>query len=42
LNFGHVFYRRLDKVVPKAVRAEGVWISDEKRKKYLDASGRPI
>jgi len=42
LDSGHVFYRRLDKVLPRALRAEGVWIYDEKGKRYLDASGGPI
>jgi adenosylmethionine-8-amino-7-oxononanoate aminotransferase len=37
-----VFHRRLDRALPKAVRAEGVWIHDDQGKKYLDASGGPI
>ncbi|MEW6260958.1 MAG: aspartate aminotransferase family protein [Thermodesulfobacteriota bacterium] len=38
----HVFQRRLDRKLPLAVRAEGVWITDESGKRYLDASGGPI
>jgi hypothetical protein len=38
----HVFRRRLDRDLPTAVRAEGVWIYDESGRKYLDASGGPI
>lgn len=38
----HVFQRRLDKKLPLAVRAEGVWITDESGNRYLDASGGPI
>ena len=37
-----VFHRRLDRPLPRAVKAEGVWIYDETGKKYLDASGGPI
>ncbi len=37
-----VFHRRIDRLLPKAVKAEGVWIYDETGKKYLDASGGPI
>lgn len=37
-----VFHRRLDRTLPKAVRAEGVWIYDEQGNRYLDASGGPI
>ncbi|HEX4954927.1 MAG TPA: aspartate aminotransferase family protein [Thermoanaerobaculia bacterium] len=36
---GHVFYRRLDRAYPLAVRAEGAWIVDEEGRRYLDASG---
>lgn len=38
----HVFQRRLDRQLPLAVRAEGIWILDESGKRYLDASGGPI
>jgi len=38
----HVFHRRLDRTLPAAVRAEGVWIYDADGRKYLDASGGPI
>src|SRR6185503_10968224 len=34
-----VFYRRLDRAFPLAVRAEGCWIEDESGKRYLDAVG---
>ena len=34
-----LFYRRLNRVFPRAVRAEGCWIVDEDGKRYLDASG---
>jgi len=37
-----VFHRRLDRDLPTAVRAEGVWITDQEGKQYLDASGGPI
>ena len=39
---GHVFARRLDRPLPVAVRAEGVWIEDAAGKRYLDASGGAI
>jgi adenosylmethionine-8-amino-7-oxononanoate aminotransferase len=35
----HVFHRRLDRPLPEAVSAEGVWIYDTDGKKYLDAAG---
>ncbi len=38
----HVFQRRLDKKLPLAVRAEGVWVTDASGNRYLDASGGPI
>ena len=38
----YVFHRRLDRPLPQAIRAEGVWIYDAEGKKYLDASGGPI
>ncbi|MEO8503175.1 MAG: aminotransferase class III-fold pyridoxal phosphate-dependent enzyme, partial [Acidobacteriota bacterium] len=34
-----LFYRRLNRAFPRAVRAEGCWIVDEDGKRYLDASG---
>jgi adenosylmethionine-8-amino-7-oxononanoate aminotransferase len=34
-----VFYRRLDRVLPRAVRASGCWIEDADGKRYLDGSG---
>ena len=34
-----VFYRRLDREFPLAVRAEGCWIEDEDGRRYLDAAG---
>ena len=37
-----VFHRRLDRELPRAVRAKGVWITDQAGKRYLDASGGPI
>ena len=39
---GHVFARRLDRPLPEAVRAEGVYIEDASGKRYLDASGGAI
>lgn len=38
----NVFTRKLDRVLPMAVRAKGVWVMDESGKRYLDASGGPI
>jgi len=38
----HVFHRRLDRTLPVAIRAQGVWIYDAHGRKYLDASGGPI
>ncbi len=34
-----LFYRRLDRALPRAVRAEGYWIEDESGRRYLDAVG---
>jgi len=42
MNNSFVFHRRLDRDLPLAVHAEGVWITDESGKRYLDASGGPI
>ena len=39
---GKVFPRRLDKPLPQAARAEGVWIEDAQGSRYLDASGGPL
>lgn len=39
---GNVFPRRLDKPLPVAVRTEGLWITDNHGKRYLDASGGPL
>lgn len=39
---GNVFPRRLDKPLPQAVGAEGLWIVDSEGKRCLDASGGPI
>ncbi|MBI3554073.1 MAG: aspartate aminotransferase family protein [Elusimicrobia bacterium] len=33
-----VFYRTLDRPLPKIVKGEGCWLIDERGKKYLDAS----
>ncbi|MBW1733708.1 MAG: aspartate aminotransferase family protein [Deltaproteobacteria bacterium] len=37
-----VFHRRLDRDLPTAVQARGVWITDREGKQYLDASGGPV
>lgn len=42
MDSSHVFHRRLDRILPTAVRAEGIWIIDSEGRKYLDASGGPI
>lgn len=39
---GNVFPRRLDRPLPVAVKADGVWIVDREGNRYLDASGGPI
>jgi adenosylmethionine-8-amino-7-oxononanoate aminotransferase len=39
---GHVFSRRLDRELPAAVRAQGVWIEDDSGRRFLDASGGAI
>lgn len=36
---GHVFYRKLDHELPKIVRGQGVYLFDERGKRYLDACG---
>lgn len=37
-----VFSRRLDRPLPVAVSGDGVWITDEAGKRYLDASGGAV
>jgi adenosylmethionine-8-amino-7-oxononanoate aminotransferase len=39
---GHVFHRVLNRDLPTAVRAEGVWIDDAEGRRYLDAAGGAI
>ncbi len=39
---GHVFPRKLQGELPRAVRAEGAWIEDEQGRRRLDASGGAI
>jgi len=39
---GHVFSRRLDRSLPIAANAEGMWIVDTEGHRYLDASGGAI
>jgi hypothetical protein len=38
----HVFPRKLDVVLPRAEKAEGVYIVDERGRRYLDASGGAV
>jgi adenosylmethionine-8-amino-7-oxononanoate aminotransferase len=38
----HVFHRVLSRELPRAVRADGVWIEDGDGKRYLDGSGGAI
>jgi adenosylmethionine-8-amino-7-oxononanoate aminotransferase len=38
----HVFHRVLSRPLPRAVRAEGVWIEDAEGKRYLDGAGGAI
>ena len=38
----HVFHRALTRELPRAVRAQGVWIEDVDGKRYLDAAGGAI
>ncbi|HZP90468.1 MAG TPA: aminotransferase class III-fold pyridoxal phosphate-dependent enzyme [Actinomycetota bacterium] len=38
----HVFHRVLDRELPRAVRAQGVWIEDAEGRSYLDAAGGAI
>jgi len=42
MNNSFVFHRRLDRTLPTAVTAKGVWITDQEGRQYLDASGGPI
>ena len=39
---GNVFPRDLTRLLPRAVKAHGVWIEDDQGKRYLDASGGAI
>jgi adenosylmethionine-8-amino-7-oxononanoate aminotransferase len=36
---GNVFHRRLDRPLPRGVKAKGVWVEDAEGRRYLDASG---
>jgi len=38
----HVFHRVLSRPLPRAVRAEGVWIEDDQGRRYLDGAGGAI
>ena len=38
----HVFHRVLSRELPRAVRAEGVWIEDADGRRYLDGAGGAI
>jgi adenosylmethionine-8-amino-7-oxononanoate aminotransferase len=38
----HVFHRVLTRELPRAVRAQGVWIEDADGRRYLDAAGGAI
>ena len=39
---GNVFPRRLDKPLPLALEAKGLFVTDSEGKRYLDASGGPL
>lgn len=39
---GNVFPRRLDKILPVATSAHGIYIEDENQKRYMDASGGAV
>ena len=39
---GNVFPRKLDRPLPVAAKAEGLWIVDSDGNRYLDASGGPV
>jgi len=36
---GNVFHRRLDRALPRGVKAKGMWVEDAEGRRYLDASG---
>jgi adenosylmethionine-8-amino-7-oxononanoate aminotransferase len=38
----HVFHRTLTRSLPRAVRAEGVWIEDAEGRRYIDGAGGAI
>jgi adenosylmethionine-8-amino-7-oxononanoate aminotransferase len=38
---GHVFYRKMAWTYPLIARGEGIYLYDEKGKRYLDGSGGP-
>ncbi|HEX2287478.1 MAG TPA: aminotransferase class III-fold pyridoxal phosphate-dependent enzyme, partial [Gaiellaceae bacterium] len=38
----HVFHRVLNRKLPRAVRAKGVWIEDADGRRYLDGAGGAI
>ena len=38
----HVFHRVLSRTLPRAVRAEGVWVQDAEGRRYLDGAGGAI
>src|ERR671936_3051671 len=42
MRMTHVFPRVVDRMLPTAVRAEGVWITDARGKRYLDAAGGAV
>src|SRR4249920_38174 len=41
-GMSHVFHRVLSRPLPRAVRAEGVWIEDAEGRRYLDGAGGAI
>ena len=41
-SMSHVFHRVLSRPLPRAVRAEGVWIEDAEGRRYLDGAGGAI
>ncbi len=42
MSESHVFYRVLTRTLPRAVRADGVWIEDADGRRYLDAAGGAV
>jgi adenosylmethionine-8-amino-7-oxononanoate aminotransferase len=42
MSESHVFHRVLTRTLPRAVRAEGVWIEDADGRRYLDGAGGAI